>query len=163
MLNKKSVEQVRLLYLFASAFWLLLISTICYDSIWDIVILFLPFVFFAINYHFVSRVEDNIENRIRNSTIIGTSLLIALPILMWTRTACKASRKRFFFRLIALALIFALLSVVDVWVPETQLVLFTRLKSIFETFSAGLFMYGVFRFFVEGCETEEQCNTGIIK
>ena len=142
---------IKRVYLFALIGWIILIITYKlippHDAI-EIAILFVPIVVFLISYISIPKITYKVERYMFKANLLTLGLLVALPLLNWVNTNRNENRT-LFIKLAATAIIFSMLTLIDVWVPCEYLPVVKHIKSVLQTSAITLLIFGLYRFFIE--------------
>jgi len=144
------VEQIQFVYILALVVWLLIICVFklyLSDLIGWIIIAIPPIIFitgYCNSYYLCEDVEK--ENFQSNYFAIG--LLLILPLLTWVNTDYKGDREKFT-RILVLAIIIVMLSLLDVWVRKEYLSVSKHVKSALQTISLVLLIFAFYTYYIE--------------
>ena len=149
---------LQILYILAILCWLLLTSAyglfLPKDHI-EMMILLLPVLSFVITFSGVHLITPSIESTMLRANLLTLGLLVALPLLNWSKEATYEN-KVLFMKIAATAIIFSMITLMDWWVPCKWTYLVKHIKSILQTFAIVLLIFGLYRFF---CESTLPCTS----
>ena len=142
---------LEMIYIVAIVVWMIVIFWIYskqserLDEISSL-ILSVPLVVYLISMVNVSRVEKGTEERYFAITYLMIGLLVVIPLLTWTHQNIKEYGK--IAPLVIIAIILAILSVVDVWVPMKWIVIVKHVRSILQVAALTLIIYALYLLYV---------------
>lgn len=137
--DSTSIENVRLIYLFAIVLWIIIII---YLGLYNTdftggVILFIPIVYYIFSMFSVHECDGNIESEIfQYDVFLFGGALIA--ILVSNRYSEYSS---YFYKLIFVGVLLAALSITDIFTSSRNLSLYKHIKVILQTASTFVFVY----------------------
>ena len=146
--GRRKTLYVQLIYLYAVVFWLFLVFYLQAYRVDQIggLILFIPIFTFGIGFLNASALTVEVEEDMFKANFLSIGLLIVLPLLTWMNRDYTGDRKKFIAILIG-AIIFTMLSLVDIWVRKKWVTLVKHLKSVFQTFSLTLLILGLYLYY----------------
>jgi len=153
--NNNQIINIRRVYLFALIGWIILIALyklIPPSDVIEAIILFLPVLVFIISYVSVPEITYKVEKYMFKANLLTLGLLVALPLLNWIYTNHNENRA-LFIKLAATAIIFSMVTLIDVWVPRDHLPVVKHIKSVLQTMAITLLIFGLYRFFID--QTQE--------
>lgn len=126
---------IQLLYILSALLWIYLIyqCELYKDSnilIW--ILLVIPIVVFAIGYYNACQVTLEIETYMLQSNYLSFGFLITIILLNWNSPLNEPNKNKFF-KLLVIAFILIMLSMIDVWVDRQHFSLMVHFKSILQT------------------------------
>jgi len=155
--SSSQVQWVHLIYILSIVIWLI----ICYllklapGKDWlEWVILAIPIVVFLLSYYFADQVSDVVEDFMGKTNVLTLGLIIALPLLNWIEQRCGMERKQFT-QIMATAIIFSMLTLIDIWVGHDQLFLIRHAESSLQTMAIVLLIFGLYRYFVDPVQSKQ--------
>lgn len=149
--TQNQIKMIRWVYFFAIIGWLFLIFWYQLFPPLDFIeagILVLPLMVFLISYSSIPHITEQVEGYMFKANLLTLGLLIALPLLNWAYSNFNGNRV-LFIKLAATAIIFSMLTLIDVWVPHRFLPLEKHIKSILQTSAITLLIFALYRFFIE--------------
>jgi hypothetical protein len=149
----RKVRMVQSLYIIASLFWILLIYLLkLYKTdFFGYLILLIPLFIFAFGFLNATSITGEVEDILYKANYLSVGLIIILPLLTWFANDYKGDpQKRLqFLSIIIVALVLTLFSLMDVWVSRKWYPLVRHLKSVFQTLSISLLIFGLYIYYVE--------------
>ena len=132
---------IRFIYVFFMFIWLF---TVWYLKLYDvsmvaIIILFIPIIVFISGILEAPFATPEAENGIFDASFLAIGLLVIVPLINWTRENYIGDCKRFI-TIAIIAIIFTLLSVLDIWLRGEYMRLNKHIRLSFETMSVTLFI-----------------------
>ncbi|MCP4120190.1 MAG: hypothetical protein GY751_00360 [Bacteroidetes bacterium] len=132
---------IRLIYLFFVFIWL---YTVWYLELYNIsvvafFIVLIPLVVFATGYFEAPFAGPENETTIFDASFLAIGLLVIVPLINWTRENYMGDCKHFI-QISIVAIIFTLLSVLDIWLRGEYMRLNKHIRLCFETMSVTLFI-----------------------
>lgn len=143
------ITAVRIMYILAILIWSIVIWCL-FRHIWsETLILCIPLVLFFLAFIFCDSVPKEIEDKLFETNYITISVLVMVPILTWLSKGYKGNNRKYFITMIVTAVIIALVSVFDFWIPAPWYTLVKHFKSICETIAVTLIIYSLYTFYLE--------------
>jgi len=148
--SEEKAAQVRLVYVVGLVVWILIIALVKLyntDVIGWIILAIPPIVFLTgyINSDYLT-VEIEKENFQANYFAIG--LLLILPLLTWANREYKGDKVRFT-KILVIAIIIVMLSLLDVWVRKEYLSVNKHIKSALQTIAISLLIYAFYTYYID--------------
>lgn len=156
--DDSKVFYIRLTIILAIVLWVFLIVYIeLYktDGL-GMIILMIPIVIFLISYVSAPYLDEETEELLFDINFLTVGLIILIPLLTWIGKNDIEDRKRFI-TLSIIAIIFAVLSLLDVWVPKYWVTIVRHVKSCFEVISATLMIYAIYTYHLHHCDHVFRC------
>lgn len=141
------VQQIRVIYLIAALVWLIIVWY-CQLYVTDPIVWFfivVPIGVFAINYANADKHTKDLENEMFSGNFLSMAFLIVAIVLSYSKVGGKAK----YFKLLFLALVFIMFSLIDVWLPTDKLILCKHIRSIFQTSAIALLAITFYLFYVD--------------
>lgn len=137
-LYKKSFFTIECMYIISIILWLIFIFTLkmYQNKLMIIVILLIPIILFLYNFMHVDKYTSEID-----VLVIGTSFLSFAFIVTAILTACYPKDKTKIYNILAVASIFIIFTLIDIWTPRKDILILKHFKSISEVFSLLLLGY----------------------
>jgi len=159
----KTIKYLEAIYLIGLILWFLLI--ILLDLMQpDIIVwifLFLPPAVYLINLINLSCCSSDVEREMFKGNLLSFGFLITIILLNW-KTPLEGQDKSKFFRLIVIAFILLMVSLVDIWVPIKYQSIVKHIKTILHTASLSLLalaLYLYYQFYQTSCKIHNlQCG-----
>lgn len=140
---------VRIMYMIAIFIWSIVIWCL-FRHIWsETLILCIPLILFFLAFIFCDSIPKEIEDKLFETNYITISVLVMVPILTWLSKGYKGHNRKYFITMIVTAVIIALISVFDFWIPAPWYTLVKHFKSICETLAVTLIIYSLYIFYLE--------------
>ena len=129
--NEKIVYYIRLVYIAGLVLWFAILHylKLYKPDGYAILILCIPIVSFIIGFSNASSLTGEIEDELFKSNYLSVGLLLVLPLLTWINKDYKGDKKRFT-KILVLAIITTMLSMIDLWLSEEYLSIIKHAKSI---------------------------------
>ena len=141
-----------LIYIIALVTWIILIFVLgLYEGdIFGWVILVIPFVVFLISMYNIPNHSVDVENNMFEGNFLSFAFLLVVIFVNW-RTVSNNVK---IFRILMVALVLLMLSLVDVWVDINSLSLLYHIRSILQTIALTLLAYTLYTYYLEAVLTE---------
>ena len=147
--DPKQAEWVKLIYILAIVLWIIicfLLKLIPGHNWVEWGILILPIVIFLYAWSVADKVSTTVEDYMGKTNILTLGLIIAMPLLNWVQGR-KDDRKQFT-QLMAVAIIFSMLTLIDISVGHDELCIIRHAESALQTMAIVLLIFGLYRFFI---------------
>lgn len=142
--DSEIIRTIKLLYILAGFLWVIIFfwlkSYIDGFVVW--VFLFIPIFVFSFNFLCVDGIDNNIEQCMCRGNYLSLCLLTVDIFLNWNRSL-DVNDTFIFFRILLVAFIFIVLSLIDLWVPIKQISIVKHVKSIFQTIAISLLCFSL--------------------
>lgn len=142
-----TVQQIRALYIIAAIVWLIIVwycDLYLPDGIaWFFIAI--PLVVYAINYSNVDKHTKEMEQEMFAGNFLSFAFLIVAIVLSYSKIGGKAK----YFKLLLLALVFIMFSLIDVWLPMNKLIICKHLRTIFQTAAVALLAMALYLFYID--------------
>lgn len=146
--GRNKTPRIQITYLLAVLIWFMIV--VCFQlyetDIYGLLILAIPLVIFFINFINAPYLTLNVENSIYGFNYISVGLLVIVPLITLTRTHYKGNRNKVIM-VTVLALVFAVLSVLNIWVRPKWLSIVRHFRSILQTYSLTLIIYALYIYY----------------
>jgi hypothetical protein len=139
------------IYIVAILIWIVLIIALrLYEGLDFIgwLILLIPLVLFALAASKIRHITYDVERYIFKNDYLSVGTVIVVPILIWLASNYRGDRQRYI-RILITAIIFALLAILDCWIPRKWLPVERHIKTILQTFSIVLIIFALYSYFLE--------------
>lgn len=147
------VRIIQMIYLLSSIGWILLAAILGFFGAGSIgIILFvIPLIVYGIGFSQACFHTTELENDMFLGNFLSFAFLTASVLINWT----KIETKRKYYKLLMVALILILLSLIDVWVKKKYQVIVKHVRSIFQTAALIVLGYVLYLYY---CEIMENSN-----
>lgn len=144
------ITYIRLCYIAGILIWILILHFLkLYKAdIYIIMILSIPFFCFLIAFINIENITGLLEDELFKSNYLSIGLVIVIPMLSWLNNDYKGD-KRAYTRILVLAIVATLLSMVDIWVSERYYPIVKHIQSICQCISLSLLIYAITAFYLE--------------
>lgn len=116
------------------------------DDGWGLLILMIPFVTFLISMFSLNQLSVQAENGIGGAFFLAAALVVIVHLLS-TFFKNTEGEKSYLLWLTVVAIIFALISAIDIWVPAKWGPLLKHIKTMFQTAFYTLLIYIIYLFY----------------
>jgi len=146
--DEQTIKIIQVLYIVASLAWIFIciIFELYLVDIWGILILFIPIIIFTINYLNVPYLNSHTEENVNAFNFFSIGLLIVLPLIILVRCSYKGNREKVI-EIIVIALIFAVLSILTLWINYAYISVLKHIRSIFQTYSLILLSFALYIYY----------------
>lgn len=147
---EEKASQVRIVYIIALVVWILIVA--CFSlyrtDVIGWIILSIPLVIFFTGYGNSNNLTIEVEKENFQANYFAIGLLLILPLLTWVNREYKGDKKRFT-RILVLAIIIVMVSLLDVWVEKRYLSITKHAKSALQTIAIALLIYTLYTFYID--------------
>jgi len=105
----------------------------------------IPVIVYMINYVGCKEITKDVEQHMFKGNFLSFGYLIVVIFMNWNSSIERTK----FFKTLVISIILLMLSLVDLWVCESLLILSSSLKSIFQTASLGLLSYSLYMYYLD--------------
>lgn len=136
---------IQLVYVIMTIVWVLLIYFLRLYREGPIgwLIILVPFIVFGISYYNIGSQTTDIESEMFQGNFLSFAFLIVSILVNWKNSPNVSA----YYRILLVALLFLVFSLIDVWIKTNYLILFKHIRSIFQTISLTLLAFVFFMFY----------------
>ena len=139
---------IEAMYIVGIILWVILIT---YFEIIEpdpvvIFILLVPIAVYVLGMWSLSKVTVDDEEKLLASSYLSIGILVIVPLLTWTHDRFGEETK--ILQIIVVAIILAVMSLIDIWVPATRLSLVRHFRSILQVAALVLIIYVLYHIFL---------------
>jgi hypothetical protein len=148
------IHQVQLLYVIGIVIWLVLIFILdlyLTDMI-GATILLIPIVYLLISMLDFERCSPELESELFQYDILAYGVVIVTIFITFKYPEYSA----FFYKLIFAGILLVGLTMLDLWVPREELIIYKHIKTILEIFSVTIFIYIFYTFYYLAAKTDSK-------
>lgn len=144
-----TVFYIKMIYIIAAIAWIGLIFALnlLQSDIFVILILLIPLVVFFINYISVGEFSCCTEAQMFRSNFLSFGFLVAVVLINWNSPIGNHDKVGFF-RILIVAFIFLMISLVDLWVPKNKMSIVKHIKTSLQTASLALLALALYLYYV---------------
>lgn len=143
-------SQVKLLYIIGLVIWILIVC--CFrlykTDVIGWIILAIPPVVFLTGYINSDKLTIEVEKENFQANYFAIGLLLVLPLLTWVNKEYKGDKSKFT-KILVLAIIIVMLSLLDVWVEKRYLSVTKHAKSALQTIAVALLIYAFYSYYID--------------
>ena len=150
----EGIRQIQILYILAVVTWIILIYALDLhqSSIFGIIILLIPIFVFGISYGSVQNCGQETEEFVLKGNFLSFGFLIVVIIINWNKVGDKSK----LFKLLLIALILMMLSLVDVWVRKEKILLTKHFRTVFQTLALTLLVYALYSYYLDQSNSPQE-------
>lgn len=140
--SPKAASTIRIIYLIAIVIWFLVIywGGFYKTGIVANFILLFPVLIFALAYHHVNNHTTDIIHRMLKGNIVSFLFLTVSLLVNWF----KIGDKKKVYKAMMISIIFIMISLVDYWIPQKDLVFLIHIKTISQTLAIVMLTYALY-------------------
>jgi hypothetical protein len=114
-------------------------------------ILLVPLGLFIAAYYSIPYLNRDIEDSMFKANFLSIGLILAVSLFALLEKNYRGDKRQFSL-IVILALVFTMLSLLDIWVPANYTSLVKHLKSVFQVFAVFLLIYALYIYFIHSSE-----------
>ena len=145
-----TIKNIQIVYIIAAILWIIVffwVKAYFSDTIsW--LFIFIPLVVFSINYLSLTKINVETENQMFRGNYLSFGLLIVIILINWNNPMGPQD-KIMFFRVLLVAFVLIMLSLIDVWVYPCYLSIVKHIRSILQTSALTLLALSLYLYYVE--------------
>ena len=147
--GKTRARAVQIVYLCSMAFWvfLIIVLQLYKTQFFGFIILLIPFFFYFIGYWNADKLTVEVEDKTFAVSYISISLLIVIPLVTWVEKNFYGNRW-YITKIIVVAVVLALISLIDIWVRPKWITLVRHIKSALQTASLTLLVFALYAYYM---------------
>jgi len=147
---KDVILYIRFVYIIGILVWILILHFLKLHKMnfFIIAIIAIPFVCFLIGYVNAPKLTGELEDELFRSNYLSVGLLLVIPLLTWINKEYVGDKTRYT-KILVLAIITSLLSMIDVWVSDKYLPVLKHAQSVLQTYSIALLVYALYSYYTE--------------
>lgn len=145
--DKDAIRWLRWLYVIAIVFWLILIIW-CKLYVTDLIgwiFLSIPIIIFGINLANLEKCTQETEEHMFDGNFLSFGFLIATILINWDKTINKIK----LFKIMVIALIMLMFSLIDIWVPKKYMIVEKHFRTILQTLSLFILAYILYQYYLD--------------
>lgn len=140
-------RRIQIMYIVASIVWIMVLYIGNFVQTYDIIsilILSIPIIAFLINYNGCKTFSRELGSEIFRGNLLSFVFLIFIIFINWE----KVSDKNKFFRILVVALIFVMFSLIDLWMSPDNMELYRHIKTALQTAALSLLAFAIYRYYL---------------
>lgn len=144
-----TIFYIQLVYIISALLWIFLIFALDLwkDDILVMLILLLPLVVFIINFISLGEFSCCMEDQMFKSNFLSFAFLVAIILINWNSPIGNHNKTEFF-KIVIVAFILLMLSLVDLWVPKNKMSIVKHLKTSLQTASLSLLALALYLYYI---------------
>ena len=144
-----TIFYIQLVYIISTLLWVFLIFALDLwkDDILVMLILLLPLVVFIINFISLGEFSCCMEDQMFKSNFLSFAFLVAIILINWNSPIGNHNKTEFF-KIVIVAFILLMLSLVDLWVPKNKMSIVKHLKTSLQTASLSLLALALYLYYI---------------
>lgn len=150
-LNDQIIKYTRIVYIIAIIFWLVLVISLGLSNtnIIGYLLIMTPIIIFIINIYWADRIVYDNNNKSVRDNIFTFGLLITAVLINWNNP--NLSDKYKFFKIVVVAIILLMFSMIDIQMPYPEIMVVNSIKSSLQTMSLVLLALSLYIYYLEHC------------
>ena len=143
------VSRIQIVYIIASILWFVVVFML---DLWKkndtIVLLFLalPLIIFGINFLSLGEFTCKMEDQMFKGNFLSFGFLVAIILINWNSPIGNHDKTEFF-KILILAFILLMISLVDLWVGENKMPIVKHIKTTLHTASLSLLALALYLYY----------------
>ena len=141
------VFEIQLIYIIAAVFWILLIfaCSLFQSGFIGWIFLTIPLIVYGIGFTSVCNHTTDVEDDMFLGNFLSFGFLVTVILINWVKVADKKK----YFKLLMIALVFIMLSLIDVWVKKKYQIIVKHVRTILQTAALSLLAYVLYLYYSE--------------
>lgn len=146
--SAKKVSVIRWIYILSILLWLFLAWYLELYKTYGIgyIILGIPIFFYLIGLYNADKLTVEVEEKTCAVSYISISLLIVIPLVAWVDKNYSGNQW-YMSKIIVVAVVLALISLIDIWVRPKWISAVRHIKSTLQTASLSLLVFALFTYY----------------
>lgn len=147
--SERKYQTIQWMYLIFIIFWGLLVWLLNLkpNGFLGWIILLIPVVFYSLGYFNAPSLTVEVEEKTYSVTFISLALLVVIPLVAWVNTNFHGN-KWYLCRILVVAVILALISLIDIWVRPKWVSFVRHFKSALQTASLTLLVFALYTYYM---------------
>lgn len=143
-----NVWYIRVTYVMAVMLWVIVIYVLklYQTTVLGWCILFIPLIVFVISFGSASYLTVDVEDKLFQYNYLTIGILLVLPLITWITRDFAGDTKRLI-GICVVAIVFAMLSMIDIWVTREWLSVVKHIKSVFQTMALTLLIFTFYLYY----------------
>ena len=143
------VKRIEMLYIISAVLWLALVFFL---ELWkkdDIIIwlfIILPLIVFVINYLGLADFTCKMEDQMFKGNFLSFGFLVAIILINWNAPLGHHDKTEFF-KILIVAFILLMISLIDLWVGEEKMPIVKHIKTVLHTASLTLLATALYLYY----------------
>lgn len=147
--GSRRTQSVQIVYVIASLLWILLIFVL---GLWKTdlmgtIILLIPLVVYGFGFYNANTLTVEVEETVFSINYLSIALLVVIPLTAWINKTYNGDQ-RYLTRIMVVAVIIALLSLVDIWVRPKWITVVRHVKSALQTAALTLVVFALYIYYM---------------
>ena len=143
-----TIKNIEAVYIIAALLWVILIIALnlIKPDIIVLLILLLPLVVFVINFLSLGEFTCSMENQMFKGNFLSFGFIVAIILINWNSPIGDHDKTEFF-KIIIVALILLMISLVDLWVGKDKMSIVKHVKTALHTASLTLLALALYLYY----------------
>ena len=145
--DKNKTKKIQIFYIVAAVIWILIVYFGNFSRSYDlvsIVILSIPVIAYLINYSNCGKFSEDLGSEILKGNLLSFVFLIFIIFINWD----KVIDKNKFFRILIVALILVMFSLIDLWMSPDNMEIFKHTKTSLQTAALALLAFAIYKYYL---------------
>ena len=144
-----TIFYIQLVYIISSLLWIFLIFALDLwkDDVLVMLILLLPLIVFVINFISLGDFACHMEDQMFKSNFLSFAFIVAIILINWNSPIGNHDKTEFF-KIVIVAFILLMLSLLDLWVPRNKMSIVKHVKTSLQTASLALLALALYLYYV---------------
>lgn len=145
--NPRTVNILRVFYVVVIIVWIILVWRLKLyqtDNFGKFIIA-IPLIVWIISFYYLSELTVETEGKVFGNTYISVAIMVIIPLMTWTHDNIQDER---LVNIMILAIVFAVFSLLDIWIPERHITFMRHLRSVFQVASLTLIAYAIYNLYI---------------
>lgn len=147
--SQSKARAISILYIAMILFWFVLVIVLGLTDTDGLgyFILLIPVFFYGLGYFNSSNLTVEVEEKTYSVAFISLALLVVIPLVTWVNKNFYGN-KWYLSRIVVVAVILALISLIDIWVRPKWLSFVRHFKSALQTASLTLLVFAIYTYYM---------------
>lgn len=153
-----TIKIIQIIYIISAVIWIMLFFWLksYFNDCFSWIFLLIPLIIYSINYINLQHITINVEDEMFQGNYLSFCLLIVVILINWNHPLSE-NDKISFFRILLVAFILIMLSLIDLWVYPKYLRIVKHIRSIFLTAALTLLAFVFYLYYIENYNHNQSC------
>ena len=142
--HKRKRLAIYLTYIFSFTIWLIIVwwLQLFTSGIIGFFIAIFPLLLFTISTVSIPYLTQDVEDQMFKANFLSLGLVVVIPLFGLMSSNYKGDKRQFLYVLL-LAIVFAMLSLIDVWLSPNYMSVAKHIKSVLQVYAIFLLVYAI--------------------
>ena len=144
----QTIRTIKIIYIISAIIWIILFFWLktYFDGLMTWFFFLIPLFVFSINFVSLQGIDRSLDTQMCRGNCLAICLLAVDIVINWNKSL-NYSQTIIYFRILLIAFIFIVLSLMDIWLPIEQLSIVKHIKTILQTMALTLLSFALYIYY----------------